>query len=461
MTNHLLYPLLRVCVAAFTLLLIVVGTSCTEPITVGSDLLEDDRVNVGFNGGLEISTTTVLDDSIQMYDATNGGRLSRYLLGSTEDDIFGLTSRGVYITPELLRGGAGLVQPPLWLDNDSFIVDSLILVLPYDTASLYGDVYNTPVAYEVFEITDPFDQDADFYSNESLDLLPTPLTSGTFTVVPERRLVHDTLVIDSTLTHHVRIPLPMSLIERIVDADSTAYELDENFVSMVLAGLYIKTASVSNTFMGINPFDLQAAIYAYYTKSDGTVISFYPFDIDQTVADYSFDRSGSQAEFLLEQDINDEVALMEGAGGLMTRVEIFNADTLAGKIINQAQLEFYLDETADFDYDRFDPAAIVTLYYRDADGRLQVIEDIDILPAGVSAANREFFVGGNLQFDEEGRRFYQANLSVHLQRIVEGIHEPFVYIRVIPAELSPRRMVLRGPASSERPMVLKVAFTEF
>lgn len=448
--------------SALLLIVLVAFSNCTDPITVGSELLNDDRVNVGFNASLAIEATTVPNDSVRIYDESSGTRLSRHLLGLVQDDIFGTTRRDIYITPELLRDGQGLIQPPVFIDRDSFVLDSVILILPYDTTDLYGNIYGTSMDYEIYEVLEPFTGDEDFNSNDLLIVSDQPLSSGTFTISEEERLVADTIVSpDSTTVHHIRIPMPQEIVDRIAVADTGAYALDETFLDSVFAGIQIRITSPTAGFLNINARNIEAGINAFFTKIDNSQISFYPYDIDFILANYDFDRSASLAGDLLNNTGPDNLTLVEGAGGLMTRVEILNPESLQGTVINQAQLEFYLDETLGFDYDAFLPSQTIILFYKDADGRTQVIEDVAVLPNGTSTANRIFFLGGELETDDQERRLYRVNLSVHLQGIADGDIDPVFFIRAIPAEISPARMILRNQNDVELPMKLRVAFTEF
>lgn len=435
--------------------------SCTDSITVGSDLLDDDRVTIGFNSNLEISATTVPNDSVRIFDASSGARLSRHLLGFVEDGLFGGSRRDIYITPEILSDGQGMPLAPVFVDQDSFELDSVVLILPYDTTDLYGAIYGTSMEYEVYEVLELFPGDEDFNSNETLAVSDQPLSTGSFSISSEARLVSDTLVEDSTLVHHIRIPLPGEIVERIRTADSTLYVGDSTFQQSVFAGLQIRISSPAAGFLNINARNIEAGFNAYFTKIDSSQISFYPFDFDFILANYSFDRTGSLAESLLDNTSPEAVTMIEGAGGLMTQVDILDLDTLIGRVINQAQLEFYLDESRGFDYESLPPSQSVVLFYKDADGRTQVIEDVEVLPVSTSAANRLFFLGGDLETDEDERRLYRVNLSVHLQSIADGELPPTIFIRAIPADIAPNKMILRGVNDPEFPMTLRVAFTQF
>lgn len=467
-------PSLPRLVTALTLLGLAAFGGCTEPITVGSGLLGDDRVEVGFNGDLRIRTTTMVNDSIEMFDASSGERATRQLFGLLEDDLFGTTRRELYLTFDLIPNNAQItgVEIPPFVESDTFRLDSLVLIIPFDTSLTYGNPIGTPIQYEVFELNEPFDQETDFSSRSTLPVAATPLTSGTFTARNEETFFADpafyTASTDSIQENHLRIPLPMSIVQRFADADSTNYASDSAFVSSVLAGLYVRPVGPSGGILNINSRNLLAGLSAYYTNTIDDDPGFYLFDTDFALASYSFDRAGSLAGSLLASNDNDATTLVEGAAGLMTRIDIANPDTLAGKIINRAELELYLDESLNYDYETFPPAEQTYLFYRDADNRRQVILDNSILPNGININNRFFFLGGELTTDEDGRRLYRINLTTHLQSIVDGISEPTIFLKTFPrtalvndqVDFTPNRMILRGATDPEFPARLRVAFTE-
>lgn len=449
-------------VRLFSLLFLMGGfVACTDPVTVGSELLNDDRVDVGFTADMRIAASTVLNDSVQVY-SSSGAQLSRYLIGRIEDDVFGATQRDIYVTPELARNGQNLIATPLFVDRDSFEIDSMVLILPYDTTDLYGDIFGATIEYEMYELTEQVNNDLNYYSNLSLSISSSPIATGSATVFSGARLVSDTIISsDSTTIPHIRIPMPMEIIERLAQADTGAYASDAAFVDSIFAGVLIRPTSSNNAFLNVNTRGVEANFNTYFHKIDGSLKTFYPFNIDRTLGRYTFDRTGSLAESLLNGTGDNRQALLEGGGGLMTRVEILNADELSGKVINQAKLEFYVDQSTDFDYETYPLADNILLFYRDGDGYLQVINDVSVLPAGTNAANRIFFLGGDLKTDDEDRAYYQANLSVHLQSIIDGDNDPVIYIRVIPSDITPNRMIIRGETDTAFPMNLKVSFTEF
>ena len=83
-------------------LLFAIGLSnCTDPLQVGSNLLEEDRASVGFTDTLSLKARTIPGDSVIAY-APNG-LLTTFLFGRTEDEFFGTTETAIYFETFLPR----------------------------------------------------------------------------------------------------------------------------------------------------------------------------------------------------------------------------------------------------------------------------------------------------------------------------------------------------------------------
>ncbi|MEM6773178.1 MAG: hypothetical protein AAF597_21575, partial [Bacteroidota bacterium] len=136
------YSLILCCIAFLMGL-----TSCTEPITVGGDLLEGDRATVGQTTDVPFTTTVVREDTILTYDASSNAVLAAFTFGQIQNDAFGQLKHGVYIVPTLPRNTAtGLVNRPAFAFDSETNVDSVVLIIPLDTAAgFYGNGSTFPI----------------------------------------------------------------------------------------------------------------------------------------------------------------------------------------------------------------------------------------------------------------------------------------------------------------------------
>ena len=104
--------------------------SCTDPTLIGSELLDEDRVNIDFTDTLSIKAKTVLADSVRTYSAITSDQLSVYLYGNMKDPVMGTARSDIYLQlrPEFSKP-----------DFTTATIDSIILILPYDTSNVYVD----------------------------------------------------------------------------------------------------------------------------------------------------------------------------------------------------------------------------------------------------------------------------------------------------------------------------------
>lgn len=446
----------------FVLLFGLAGVlSCTDPITVGSDLLGGDRASIGFNATVPIDLRTFVEDSVQAFDVAANRDIGSAFFGSVEDPVFGRSERGLYLIPELQRSSAsGLILRPQFAGTDTVDIDSVVVVLPLDTALLYGTALSQSLPYEVRELLMGPDFSEDIFSNAEYPVQSMSISTGAFSPTKEATLVHDTMIIDSVTTPHLRINLDRSFADRFLNADTSIYQSDSTLRDF-FPGLNIQPSAVSNGLFGIRATSGFAGVYFYVSTSNRNP-SFHIMPLELTVPTYRFNRAGSLSETILDQAVNNEQALVQGGGGLTAVVEITDVNSLADKVINFAELEIYLDEIEGYDYNVFAPAQNVALFYPDSDGQLLPILDEQTILGNTGTDVRQFFLGGNLETDEDsGRLVYRVNLSVHLQSIVDGDISPLVYIRANPQSTDMGRSVLLGPESATFPMKLKVAFTEF
>ncbi|MEM9836133.1 MAG: DUF4270 family protein [Bacteroidota bacterium] len=438
--------------------------SCTDPITVGSELLEDDRASIGFNGSLDLDTRTLTEDSLRVFAATGNLRVTRSLFGSIEDPFFGRSKRSLYMIPDLPRSvTTGVIVPPPFAGGaaDSVEIDSVVIVLPLDTSLFYGGVEAYPFPYQVNQIMDFVDVDLDVYTTQEWMLEPMPIGSGQIRPQKDPIFLHDTAKFDSILFSHVRITLDPVVADRFMAADSMIYASDSVFRDF-FPGLFIQPTGLTNSGLPINTEITGAIGIFFYTSVNNRNPDFYRVPLEFATPQVLFDRTGSIAADQLQQTINNEQVLLQGGAGLTVEVEVTNLDEFADKVINNAELEIFLQEVDNYRYGDYPAVQEIALYYRNSEGVLQEIGDATSLIPGSGNDTRNFFLGGVLETDEAtNQQVYRSNLSVHLQDMVSGDVPPQFYVRVRPLDQEIGRSILFGPDAAEFPMKLKVAFTEF
>ncbi|MFT7121184.1 MAG: hypothetical protein ACJAZ9_001362 [Neolewinella sp.] len=442
-------------------------TSCTEPITVGSDLLAGEQADLGQVSDLPFTTTVVREDSILSFDASANAGLASFTFGQVTNDVFGQLKHGAYIIPSLPRNSAtGLVNQPLFAGNDLVNVDSVVLFLPIDTsAGLYGNGQTFPI--RMGQLVDPVDQNLDYSSNLDLFADFNDLNRDqAFTANFNATLLYDTIISsgDSVLFPHIRVAFDDQFLDRLNMADAGIFENDTTFWQF-LAGMYLEPTDESGSLITLQPQPNNggqsafAGIFYFYTDTIDMEPTFYRTPLSLWLPSYEQDYTGTAFGDLDAPGEDNETFAVAGQAGFMTAITFTDLSALQNVVINEAQFTFYREDVEGLDYLEFPSPNFIAMYYRNDDGLLLPIEDRQRLGNPNSNAAILQFLGGNPLEDDDGNTFYAPRLSVHMQRIVDGELPPTIYLRVIPVDRDPSRMALAGPQAAVRPASVLVTFT--
>jgi hypothetical protein len=448
-------------------------TNCTDPIDIGAELLDEDRASVGFTDTLAVRVTTVVGDTILSYFPR---QQAAFFFGRENNSVFGVTEGGIYLEPLLHILPTSLELIPLPENFASATVDSVYLVLPLDSSGVYGDIYASDFGLEVYELAEPLEGDADgrFFSDASFATTGTLLGSTTFTPAFDTTLAGTVIdfVEEDTFTitaPHLRVPLDLSFGQQLLGLGDAVYAADtvanaQAAFNDAFRGLYLKPSADTE---GMLDFDLTRSwtgIYLYYTVDDTSYTYKYDFTFTSNtlsgdrVSTYQHDYSGALAAPFIGNTVGeDSLAFIQGLQGLFLKVEFPNLADFQGKVINQATLEIPIADVVDYDYAIFPRIPQLVAMTRDSTGAFRFISEITGL-----GDPRTFFGGFPIEQDD-GSWLYNANLSVHLQYILDGTEPAAIYFAVFNQGSNlPRsadRVILNGPGAT-RPMQLKLSFTD-
>lgn len=443
-------------------------TACTEPITVGGDLLEGDRAGVGQITDLPFTTSVVREDTILTFDASSNAALASFTFGQLQNDVFGELKHGVYIVPTLPRNTAtGLVNPPAFAFDANTLVDSVVLLLPVDTsAGLYGNGSTFPI--RMIQLADAVDQNMDYGTDVNLvrgfnDLNRDP----SFNVELSATLLYDTIISngDSVLFPHIRVPFDNQFLGQLNAQDESIWESDTTFYEF-LAGMYLEPTEDSGSLVTLQPQPTAggqspfAGVFWFYKDTSDLDPTFYRTPLSLWLPRYEQDYTGSFFEGLLAPGEDNEQFAIAGQAGIMTEITFPNITELEDVVVNEAVLSLYREDVAGLDYEDYPSPTFTALYYRNESGDLEPIEDRQRLGNPNSSNAIRQFLGGDPIEDDDENIFYQPRFSVHMQRIVDGEVPPTIYLRTVPIDRDPARMVMAGPQASVRPASVKITFTQ-
>jgi hypothetical protein len=463
MKNSFWAKLLVVCCA-----LSLVLTNCTDPLEVGANLLDEDRARVGFTDTLQLKVRTEIADSVSAF-SPGVGAISTFLFGRTENPYFGITEAGFYLEPLLSRDlGGNPIDFLSTFNPNTVILDSIVLVLPLDSAGIYGDV-NGQFGIEVYRVTEAiepvvFDEDGNvsFFSNVFYDTDPMPLASTMFrpnyddSVFVKKDISFSSLDTVDLKAPHVRVRLDNAFGQTFFQQDTTVFANDSTLLEF-FKGLYIKPTGISPGLLNFSLNRSWSGVYFYYRSGTDTLTySLEAGSIGRRISTYTHDYQGYVAgDFIANPDTQDSLMFLQGLQGLQVAFEIPGLDNFSQKVINKAELELTVAMPADYDI-IFNPVPtqIVALKRTD-EGEYIVISDVSVLPNDLGV-----YFGGQPEEQAGGEVLYKLNMSIHTQYIIDGSERETIYLAVFPRPGNARQVIFKGPGAVVNPPVLKVSFTD-
>jgi len=440
--------------AALSLLAVLsFATSCSRPTPIGSDLLEQDRSNVLFTDTLSLIASTVSEDSVLTYSSDPTRQLSVYLCGQLDDPVFGKAS--AEINTQFRYGSTGVPD----FSADNIRLDSVVLLLAYDTLGFYGDM-TQPQSIEVYRVTEIMDSVDTYFSNTTFATESQPLGAVyNFVPQPTSNVVlvgtdGDTI---ATINPHLRVKLDDAFGEILLD---TSTHTSQEIFMDVFKGLQIRATQESEAMMGfrlLGPASSVTRLSVFYTEND-TVELNYNFIVSEAAVKLDhFEHDYANTDippFLNDTQLGDSLLFIQGMSGPNIQIEIPNSQQLGNIIVNKAELEFTVATHPDDNEMIFPPTDRIIISRKDADEDFVVIND--------ALLNFTAFGGRAEEVDDgNGNTLikYRFNISSHFQNMVNGTFPDPIFLRIFGKQETASRVMLYGPGHSQFPAKLNLAYT--
>ena len=435
---------------------LLVVLSCTKPVLIGSDFLEDEKASLNFQDTFDLSFFTERTDSILVHSDFSSRQLITYLLGDVNDPIFGHYKAEIFAQPLLPTISTGL--------KDAFL-DSVILQLKYDSLGNYGDL-NTPVTIEVYRMNERPNFTTEFYSDERFTTEPDILGSITFVPRPKDSITVVSSGDTVTVAPHIRIPIPLHRIGNIVVQDSSVFTHIDSFLNY-FNGLNIRMTGAGNTMIGIDLLDIVSGLSFFYDKGEQMnreiKFVFTPASVKTVYMEH--DYTGSFAESSLSPDPESDYWFVQGMSGLTTKMVINDLNKLGDIIINQAELEVFCTFPPGDNAILYPPIQyLVTQESTDTTITNSLDVAIALSRTGGDQASEgyETLFGGVLKKVEDGPpAVYRYNMKVtsQVRDIFRGEKENIIYFNPFDKGNVPNRSVMFGPSHPKYAPRLRIYYT--
>ncbi len=424
--------------ASFLIALFIFSGCKKEITTVGTDI-NPNGLNIVSQDTFTVITKTVITDSLPTDETTTN------LLGGLNDPELGKVDCGIVTQLRLSS------EAPNFGNVNDITVDSVVLSLVYDSRLNYGNI--EALTFEVFEITNLLDKEAEYYRNTAVSTTGSNLVlPGTETILPDP---NSSVVVDGdTLAPMLRIHLNTSLGDYFIN-NSSGLSSNDNFTSF-FRGLYIKLSN-ANTFQEnegtVLYFSLLNALsnmVLYYTIEGEN--KKFTFNINSNSARFNkmdFDFNSAP----LESSINSDVAAQEKVYFQASHIRpefhfpfLENFNESRNIVINKAEL---IVPVQDFNSSPFVPSNSLFI------GRIS--------SNFLTSVTFDYSSGSTVNYDNENK-VYRFNLTRDLQRVVSGEIENDGY-RIFSTNFfgsSIERIIFSGPKSITKDKTkLVITYTEY
>jgi len=293
--------------------------SCRKsPHTLGTSILPENaqlKIVYGFWDGLY--GYSFLEDSIRTDE------LSRNLLGSLSDSVFGVTTANIAAQFALTSNGVDFGENPQ--------LDSMVLYLRYN-GEIYGE--NSTVQHlHLYELSEDIYLDSTYNSKSTFEHYNFDYANYSYIPAPNDSVVLGEGDLADTVAPQMVINLSNlspELGQKILDADTTVLESDSTFREY-FKGLYFESEPViSNGALFTVNFLLsgsQIMLYYHNDEKDSLRYRLSANIITARVNSYTHDYSSSPADFK-QQVLNGDTTLgfeklyVQGVGGVRTIIKI-------------------------------------------------------------------------------------------------------------------------------------------
>jgi hypothetical protein len=438
--------LIKIRLTFYLFLFISFFTSCNKNEELGINIQpSEDMLDVGIKS-IHAQAYTVREDSVRTDETVYN------LVGSYFDPIFGQTDAGAYSQFKLTTTAVNFGSNP--------VCDSVVLSLAYQ--GFYGDT-SSSLTLNVFEISDDFYYDNNYYSNDKLGLYKNNFANINF-----KPNFKDSVQVGSVkYAPHLRIKLKNTLGQKFINASGTSDLADNTSFLKFFKGLYISTKSVSSggAILYFNFLSSISKLSLYYHNDADTAA--YNFVIDDKCARYNFfdHKKFTNANNILKQQLagdtalGDSVLFIQAMAGTKIKIWIdFNEimglkallkDTLNGRIaINKAVLVMKVDESTIDDYS---PPEKLILSKINSDGTLSFLADY---------VYGDAYYGGSYSSTTKEYRF---NVSKHIQDALllgKNFTDYGLYLLVSGAAVKSNRAVIKGNNTSQDNLRLEIIYTK-
>jgi Domain of unknown function (DUF4270) len=414
-------------------------TSCSDPSTVGIDLVPDATGGTTFyTDTITIETSVIREDSLK----TDESLALFNLAGSYTDPVFGLSRASFYAQFRLPNNNANFSF------GSSPVLDSVVLTLAY--ADYYGDTV-TQQQFEVYRLDESMFKDSSYYSNDAL-LYGDQLFTGLVSISPK-----DSVDLGGVnKAPHLRLRLDDALGTEFLDPANAGEFVDNTTFISFFKGIYVKAADVTSSGSGcIASFNLVSSMSKltfYYSNQSGDSLAAN-FEVNADCPRFNhFEHDYTNAEFGTTFPVIGSPKLyIQSMSGVKTRIRFPYLKGISpdqAVAINKAELVVPVIENT---------------YYR---------SHTNLLVFGVDSAGGEAIIPDLLESStyyggsyDAVYKEYKFNIARYIQRLISddlpGDGEDYgLSILSSGGPVNAFRTIVPGPLAADKKLQLRITYSK-
>ncbi len=461
----------NIVVAGVISFFLIAIASCNKSSELGLNIFANDQINALFTDTLSISAINESSDSVLVYNY-GSTPFDSLLVGRINDSLFGIQESQIFFKPLSISIPSNL---------GTAVFDSIVMVLGYSVANNYGDTADLQ-KLEVYRLTEDMAQTNVIYSTKKFAQESTPIGSISFVPSPNTlgvKYTTDTAAVtkfDTTyLPPQLRIRLDQlnpSLVRLLSSLDTsvlgTVASLDTT-LDAAINGFTICAKRTSKCMLSLNlsnaartATNAGAGIYAYYHLPSDT--THYAFQLQtgsispRSMYFTSGIKSSNVGKYLNSTATSGDYLVLQGMAGPNIKFEIPNLKAWKGNqkiAINKAELEFTL-KTTDAQTYLWSPIQQLIARKPNASFIADFSDNVGFSPSTFPY----YYSGGYLTSDSVTNVFKQKiNLTHQLQRILDGVDGPTIYITPSQKQVIAARTIFYGTRDAKRKPKLSITYT--
>ncbi|MBP7272348.1 MAG: DUF4270 family protein [Saprospiraceae bacterium] len=447
---------LNLCFWIVSVVTLLVACACNEPTLVGSELFDNNQLDIVSSDTTTLQFTTIREDSIKVFTTSDSAsivnQLRYYQLGRYNDPVFGELRSDVCLQFQPERTNPNFLS--------TTVIDSFVLTLALDTTT-YGDV-SAFQTYDIYRLSDSISDQVSYYSTHQFT------TSGQITnisLIPNNKdsITYRIDTLDVHAAPQMRVPLPTTLAEELVHLDSASYATGSNFENS-FRGIKIAAAAANSRMVSIDVRSAQTAMVLFYRDSlNGKQKIFRYWTNTYTVmtANVTHNYIGtSVVPFIDNTALGDSLGFIQSLSGLSLKVSLPHITDLTKIVINNATLEFTVAVLPGDDTLKYPPVPQLSASRKNDEGKFVFTNDFGT--AFYAGTIPTTFGGSVTEETVDGVKLYRykMNFTSHLQGMISGKYNKDIYINPYPSAEQSRRVVIYGPKHSTYPAKLKLIYTK-